>query len=316
MVVWALFRLAPHFKDFSVFWALKDRMHYGWLFLAIFSQLFQYIGDAWLSQVLLQMTGIHMKLQDTFRIAALNVFAAHLLPIGEAGGVAAAYHFYKKLGVTTEKFIFLTICWCLVTYILLFLLLIVPLPFLQYFVLKIDTHIIFTGSAILLIGLAIYMARKTIFLKLEKLLGKYDWFKQSTAFFRNRQKYKNLVLQHPGMVIKALLGGLIYYASNIATLALSFLAFGTLPSFPLICFAYSASLLLGRITLAPAGLGAAEATLILIFLEGRVDGNVTLAAVLVYRLISFWLPIPGGFFAFYSLKKKPGKEVISEMQEL
>ena len=316
IIAWAVLRLQPQLKDFSELWKLKNQIHYIWVFFAVFAQLFQYIGDAWLSQVLLKIVEVKMKIKDTFRIAALNVFAAHLLPIGEAGGLAAAYHFYKKLGVTTEKFIFLTVCWCIVTYLLLFILLLAPLPFLQYISIKIDVHLIFIVCALTVIGFTIYMTRKTILTKLEKLIGKYEWFKHGKSFFQNRKTYQKIVLQNPGMIATAFLGGLIYYASNIATLALSFMAFGVLPSLPLVCFAYSASLLLGRITLAPAGLGVAEASLILIFLEGKIDSNITIAAVLIYRLISFWLPIPAGFFSFYSLKKSPRKEVMSEMKDL
>ena len=59
-----------------------------------------------------------------------------------------------------------------------------------------------------------------------------------------------------------------------------------------------------EITLAPAGIGAAEASLILIFLGAHIDPPIAVGATLIYRFISFWLPIPAGFLAFYSLKKE------------
>lgn len=309
----AISQLAPHLKDLSKLWELKDQIHYGWFLAAILSQVFQYIGDGWLSQVLLQVVNVHVNMKDTMKIASLNVFAAHILPVGEAGGLAAAYHFYKKLGVNGEKFIFLTVCWGIITNGILFLLLFLPIPFLEEFPISIKPRtIIITVISIMLIILSIYLTRKILLNKLEKAFGKHSWSQHFFGFIKNIKTYRKLIRSNPGKMLAAIMGGVIYYASNIATLALSFLMFGPIPPLGLIIFAYAASLLFGRITLAPAGIGAAEATLILVFLNSNIDPNITVAAVLVYRLLSFWLPIPAGSLAFYSLHKKASKVVLEK----
>jgi len=298
----AIYHLMPHFKDFSKLWELKNNINLFWILAALISQVFQYVGDGWLSQILFKIMGLHMKMKDTIRIASLNVFAAHLLPVGEAGGVAAAYHFYRKLGVTPEKFIFLTVCWTAITHIVLFLLLFVPIFFLPALPIRIDVKLSYVIAAGLLMALTAFLSRRIIFRKLEKIFGKYHWFQHLASFLKNREKYIKLLKKHPGRVLMAFLASLIYYASNIATLSFSFLCFGTLPHLSLLVFAYAASLLSGRITLAPAGIGATEASLILIFIGAGIDTQIYLGAILVYRLISFWLPIPAGFLSFYSLK--------------
>ncbi len=305
LVAFALSRLIPHLGDFSEVWNLKDQIRYRWIFAAIVSQLFQYIGDGWFSQILLQIVNVKVSIKDSFRIASLNVFAAHLLPIGEAGGVAAAYHFYRRLGVDSEKFIFLTVCWTAVTHIILLLLFIMPIFFLQELPIAINTS--FTVINLMITGgivLSLYLTRKKLFHKLEKWIGKHEWAKPFFSFIRKRKTYFKLITDQPGLFSLTMLASLIYYASNIATLAFSFMAFGIMPPMALIVFAYAASLIFSKITLSPAGLGAAEASLILIFLEGGMDPHLTVGAVIVYRLISFWLPIPAGFASFYSLRKK------------
>lgn len=304
IVILALLRLAPYFNDFSKLWELKDQLNSWWIAAAIFSQIFQYVGDGWFSQLLLQVAQIKVSIKDSFRIASLNVFAAHLLPLGEAGGLATAYHFYRKLGVDPEKFIFLAFCWTAIIHIILLVLFILPIPFLQELPIAINSSIIIISVTIgILIIISAYLTRKQLIKKLEKLLGKYSWAKPFFTFFRNLRTYKKMMTDHPWLMFFSLIACFIYYASNIATLIFSFLAFGILPSIPLIVFAYSAALIFSKITLAPAGIGATEATLILIFLEAHVDPNLTVAAVIVYRLISFWLPIPAGMFSFYTLRK-------------
>ena len=110
--------------------------------------------------------------------------------------------------------------------------------------------------------------------------------------------FKNKIL-----FIEVLIAAAIYYVSNIATLTASFLTFGHFPNLAIVTTAYTLSLLLGWATLVPAGLGTAEATLILVFLHYNMDPVITLAAVLLFRILNFWLPIPTGLFSYLSLKK-------------
>ena len=54
---------------------------------------------------------------------------------------------------------------------------------------------------------------------------------------------------------------------------------------------------------APGGVGAVDAGMIGTFVLFDVPGAEVFAAVLTYRLIAFWLPIPPGIVAFLQLRK-------------
>jgi glycosyltransferase 2 family protein len=316
VITYAVSQLWPHFKDFSKLWALKDEIRFQWITLAVFSQAFQYVGDGWLSYILLLITKTKVHIWDAMKIASINVFAAHLLPIGEAGGMAAAFHSYRKIGVSIEKFIFLTLTWNIITNGFLILMIVLSSMSLEELPIAIKPRtFIITVICILLSLIGIYLSRKIIFAKLEKVFGQHHWTQDFFSFCRNFKTYKDMITSQPGKVLQALAGGAIYYGSNIATLYFSFMAFGVHPPIMLAVFAYAISLIFGRITLAPAGIGAAEATLILIFLNGGMDASVTVTAVLVYRLMSFWLPIPAGFLSYYSLQKHTGKAIQENSQE-
>lgn len=310
VIILAISRLSPYVNDFNKLIELKDNINFWWILAAVFSQVFQYVGDGWFSQLLLKVADIKVHFKDAIRIASMNVFAAHILPVGEAGGLAAAYHFYRKKGVSTEKFIFLSICWTGITNILTVLLFIIPSYFLQEITPALNTGIIFVGIFIsTLVLLMIYVIRHHLISKLEKYLGKFKWAKPFFSFYRNRKVYLKRLTQHPWLIFLSILASLTYYASNIATLTFSFLALGAFPSMTLIIFAYAASLLFSKLTLAPAGIGAAEASLILIFLGAQIDPTIAVGATLIFRFISFVLPIPAGFLAFYSLKKESHDKV-------
>ena len=53
----------------------------------------------------------------------------------------------------------------------------------------------------------------------------------------------------------------------------------------------------------PGGVGAVDAGLIGTFVIFGCPAATVFAAVLVYRLIAFWLPIPPGIVAFFQLRR-------------
>lgn len=306
LIALAAWRISPHFSDFSHLPALVKNINFIFIVLAICAQIGQYLGDGWLSQLLLRIVGVPINLLKTLQIASIDVFAAHILPIGEAGVIATSYYFYKKLGVDNQSLIFLTIAWGLVTNIVLVILMFLSAIFLPKAP-NVPIHIGKLASYIVVIlailTLSLFLSRKFSLPKVKKLLKHFGVYKEIITFLTNFVSYKNTIKKNKMLVIKAFLAGLLYYLSNIATLTLCFLAFGQAPALPVITFAYFTSLLAGIITLAPAGLGATEATLIIIFHEFNVEPTLSLATIATFRLISFWLPIPAGAISYFTLKR-------------
>ena len=55
--------------------------------------------------------------------------------------------------------------------------------------------------------------------------------------------------------------------------------------------------------LAPAGVGAVDAGLIGAFVLFGLPETTVFPAILVFRLVAFWMPIPPGIIAFFQLRK-------------
>ncbi len=121
-------------------------------------------------------------------------------------------------------------------------------------------------------------------------------------FMSELSSHKSKILQNKVLVFEALLAALIYYISNIAALYFSFLAFHTVPNLALVTSAYLLALIISFITLTPAGIGTAEAVMILIFLQFNMSPAIATAGVLAFRIFSFWIPIPAGALSYASLK--------------
>jgi uncharacterized protein (TIRG00374 family) len=79
-------------------------------------------------------------------------------------------------------------------------------------------------------------------------------------------------------------------------------AFGHVASIDQVLVAYGLAYVLAAIPISPGGLGIVEATLTASLVGlGNPRGAVTLAVV-GYRLVNFWLPIPVGAAAYVSLR--------------
>ena len=107
---------------------------------------------------------------------------------------------------------------------------------------------------------------------------------------------------------KALLFALGNWLFDYFALLAAITATGSLPRPTLVLLAYSAAMVLAMIPITPGGLGFVEAGLTgLLALAGVGAGDAVLA-VLAYRLVSFWLPLPlGAVAAFAAPPALPGR---------
>lgn len=79
-------------------------------------------------------------------------------------------------------------------------------------------------------------------------------------------------------------------------------AFGTLVSPVDLLVAYGLANVLAAIPVTPAGLGVVEGVLITTLVGFGVPHSEAILAVLAYRLVNFWIPIPIGGAAYFSLQ--------------
>ncbi len=111
------------------------------------------------------------------------------------------------------------------------------------------------------------------------------------------------VLRDPAKVIQ-LLGGSVVVTMGYATaLAAAVGAFGTGPAFSSITLVYLVAGIVSTVTPTPGGLGAVEATLIAGLTSAGMPGANAIAAVLLFRLATFWLPLLPGWLSFTALQR-------------
>ncbi|MGH3394770.1 MAG: lysylphosphatidylglycerol synthase transmembrane domain-containing protein [Streptosporangiaceae bacterium] len=102
----------------------------------------------------------------------------------------------------------------------------------------------------------------------------------------------------PAKVASALGWGLGYWTLDCSCLAVSFLAVGAGVPWKGLLLAYGAGQLASSLPITPGGLGVVEGSLTIALVAFGGSASSTVAAVLLYRLISFWLTLPLGWGAW------------------
>jgi uncharacterized membrane protein YbhN (UPF0104 family) len=110
------------------------------------------------------------------------------------------------------------------------------------------------------------------------------------------------IAQHPRKLAEGIGGALLLSLAYILCLAACVAAFSRSVPFTKIGFVYLTGSAIGSIIPTPGGLGAVEAALTAGLTAAGVPGAVAVSAVLLFRLLTFWLPVPFGWAALNFLE--------------
>jgi len=99
-----------------------------------------------------------------------------------------------------------------------------------------------------------------------------------------------------------LLGAIMWWGFDIATLWAAFEAFGDSPAVAVLVVGYFVGMLANTLPL-PGGIGGVDGGMIGAFAAFGVDPGLAIVAVLAYRFFAFWLPILPGAVALASLRR-------------
>lgn len=111
------------------------------------------------------------------------------------------------------------------------------------------------------------------------------------------------VAQRPAKLAEGIGGIVLLNLAYIGVLYACVEAFGGHKSVAVIAVVYLAGATIGQAAPTPGGLGAVEAALSAGLVAAGLDGGVAVSAVLMYRLVTFWLPTIPGYWCFNWLSR-------------
>jgi uncharacterized protein (TIRG00374 family) len=110
-------------------------------------------------------------------------------------------------------------------------------------------------------------------------------------------------LRRPSRGLLAVGGAVGFWAANIGILWASFEAFGGDVPVAVLVQGFFVGMAANLIPSPAGGVGSVDAGMIGAFVLFDVPSSIVFPAVLTYRVIAFWLPIPPGIVAFFQLRR-------------
>jgi uncharacterized membrane protein YbhN (UPF0104 family) len=110
-------------------------------------------------------------------------------------------------------------------------------------------------------------------------------------------------VRHPRRGALAVGGAVGFWAANIGVLWASFEAFGGDVPFGVLVQGFFVGMAANLIPSPAGGVGSVDAGMLGAFVLFGIPAGIVFPAVLTYRVIAFWLPIPPGIVAFFQLRR-------------
>jgi uncharacterized protein (TIRG00374 family) len=111
------------------------------------------------------------------------------------------------------------------------------------------------------------------------------------------------ILRHPSSGLLSILGAAGFWAANIGVLWACFHAFGESVPKAVLIQGFFVGMTANLLPFFPGGVGSVDAGMIGAFLAFGLPSSTVFVAVLTYRVIAFWLPIPPGIVAYLQLRR-------------
>jgi uncharacterized membrane protein YbhN (UPF0104 family) len=253
---------------------------------------------------------------ETYEINMAGLAATRLFSTGGAGGIAVTYWALRKAGMERRDVARRMVAFLGLQYIFYPLAVIVFGVLLRTGVLpgkdSVELTIIPASIAglALLFGLLIMLIpadlgrHVTRFSDHERLGAIAASLAKVPATAGEGLRFALQLLRNPSHGGLALLGAAGYWAANIGILWAAFKAFGVHVPIAVVIQGFFLGMVGNLFPLAPAGVGAVDAGMIGAFVLFGLPEETVFPAILIYRLVAFWLPIAPGVFAFFQLRSR------------
>ncbi|HEX5608491.1 MAG TPA: lysylphosphatidylglycerol synthase transmembrane domain-containing protein [Solirubrobacterales bacterium] len=285
-----------------------------WIGIAIGFNVLAYATYIALFKAVVGGDALRLRWVETYEINMAGVAATLLFSAGGAGGIALTYWALRKAGMARRDVARRMVAFISLHYAFYPLALILFGVLLRTGVLNgedsVELTIIPAAVAGVLIVIGILVA--LIPTDVERRLAPFAHGEKAKAFLHTAAKFPATLgegfrfalglFAHPSRGGLAVLGAAGYWAFSIGVLWASFHAFGVHVPLAVVVQGFFLGMVANLFPLAPAGVGAVDAGMIGAFVLFGIPEETVFPAVLIFRLVAFWMPIPPGVVAFFQLR--------------
>jgi uncharacterized protein (TIRG00374 family) len=286
-----------------------------WIAVAIGFNVLAYATYIALFKAVVGGDALRLRWLETYEINMAGVAATLLFSAGGAGGIAVTYWALRKAGMGRRDVARRMVAFISLHYAFYPLALIVFGVLLRTGVLEGKGSVELTVVPAAVAGLLLVIGVLIAFIPpdLERRLAPFAHGERARAFLKSAAKVPATVAEgfrfalglfaHPSRGGLAVLAAAGFWAASIGVLWASFHAFGVHVPLAVVVQGFFLGMVANLFPLAPAGVGAVDAGMIGAFVLFGIPETTVFPAILVFRLVAFWMPIPPGIIAFFQLRK-------------
>jgi uncharacterized protein (TIRG00374 family) len=286
-----------------------------WLGIAVVFSIASYATYIALFKAVVGGDALKLSWGETYEINMAGVAATLLFSAGGAGGVALTYWALRKAGMNRRDVARRMIAFVSLHYAFYPFALIVFGLLLRTGVLHGSSSVELTiipaavAGLLLLIGAAVTLIPSDVEARLmphvhgDHMRSFVEWASRVPETVGEGFRFALSLFTHPRKGGLAVLGAAGYWAFSIGVLWASFHSLGIQVPFAVVVQGFFLGMVANLFPLAPAGVGAVDAGMIGAFVLFGLPEETVFPAILIFRLVSFWMPIPPGVVAFFQLRK-------------
>ncbi|MDO4900376.1 lysylphosphatidylglycerol synthase transmembrane domain-containing protein [Actinomyces sp.] len=262
-----------------------------WMLGALVFSLATYVGAG---LTLVAFSPVKLPLWKSTEVHLASSVVALVAPAG-VGGAAINLRFLSRKGVPTAIGVATVALVQVVQFVVTIVLLIIVAATTGQ-----STSLTLPSGWVLVIAVALVAVVATA-LFIPKVRS-WVWEKIEPTY---RQVWPRLVwvMSNPVRLALGVGGSVLLSLSYILSFGASLWAFGHTLSFSVLAITYLAANTVGSVVPSPGGIGPVELALTAGLVTAGVPNGVALSTAIVYRLVTFWIPIPVGWLSLQRLQK-------------
>ncbi|TWF40436.1 hypothetical protein FHW36_104118 [Chitinophaga polysaccharea] len=305
-IVFAIVLVAHYLPEIKKEVLLLERVKIYWLVIAVCCQLLTYLFAAVVYGILLKAHKLQQQpsIWELIKAAVIALFFNQTVPSGGISGNTYIFRFLQKFKlsardsvnlIVTEMVCYYAAIEALVLPLLLFCLLFYKSPH----VIKI---VLFAGIVIFLsLSTLILLAGKqktlmSIYKKIKKI--KFIGKKLSPDFSRGGQSQHQFLKKEPRKVVNAVIFQLLVLAVDSLTVFSLFWGMGVQISPLVVLLAFMCTRIISILPISPGSLVVYESGMVYFLVSLGAPVGTSIVVTLLYRLLSFWLPMPVGLIMY------------------
>jgi uncharacterized membrane protein YbhN (UPF0104 family) len=308
----ALYFLLPQIAGLDDTWNRIGDGRPEWISAALLFTVCMFGGYVAMFRGVFVRAGTRIDWRESYQITMAGLAASRLFAAGGAGGLVLTAWALRRAGMRKRTVADKTISFLVLTY-LPYAVAVIVCGFSLHWGLFHGADpfsLTFVPAVVALVMLGLALAVAFIPTDLERRLrplaqhgGRLGrWSRHLATVPATTSAGVRDALEHLRSRDPALLGAVMFWASQIAVLWAAFHAFGDAPPLAVLVQAFFIGML-GNLLPMPGGVGGVEGGMIGAYAAFGVDSGLAVVAVLVYRAFTFWLPLIPGVIAYFRLRR-------------